>query len=60
MQKIALMKMRHSAAAGDPKDKSSSIPIEERLYVKARSEIPGIPVREHVLWFRKVTSMQAF
>ncbi|KAJ8590361.1 hypothetical protein M405DRAFT_736936 [Rhizopogon salebrosus TDB-379] len=53
IQKVALMKMRHSATAGDPRDKSSIIPIDERLYIKARSEITGMPAQERVLWFRK-------
>ncbi|OAX40802.1 hypothetical protein K503DRAFT_686763 [Rhizopogon vinicolor AM-OR11-026] len=53
IQKIALMKMRHSATAGDPRDKSSILPIDERLYLKARLEITGMPAQECVLWFKK-------
>jgi hypothetical protein len=57
IQKVTLMKMRHSATAGDPRDKPSTIAINERLHVKARLEVTGMPVQERVLWFRKVTSI---
>ncbi|KAG2147368.1 hypothetical protein BD769DRAFT_1597354 [Suillus cothurnatus] len=53
IQKVTLMKMRHSATAGDPRDKPSTIAINERLHVKARLEVTGMPVQERVLWFRK-------
>ncbi|KAG2115335.1 uncharacterized protein F5147DRAFT_676934 [Suillus discolor] len=53
IQKVTLMKMRHSASAGDPRDKSSTVPVNERLHIKARLEVTGMPVQERVLWFRK-------
>jgi hypothetical protein len=52
IQKVTLMKMRHSAIAGDPRDRSP-IPANERLHVKARLEVTGMPVQERVFWFRK-------
>jgi len=48
-QKVELMKMRHRASPGDPKDKTNSVPIEQRLHIKIVSEN-----KEHVFWFRKV------
>ncbi|KAG1832746.1 hypothetical protein EV424DRAFT_1367937 [Suillus variegatus] len=53
IQKVTLMKMRHSASAGDPRDKSSTVPVNERLHIKTRLEVTGMPVQERVLWFRK-------
>ncbi|KAG2146974.1 uncharacterized protein EDB93DRAFT_1206418 [Suillus bovinus] len=53
IQKVTLMKMRHSATAGDPRDKSSAVPVNERLHIKARLKVTGMPVQESVLWFRK-------
>lgn len=57
IQKVALMKMRHSATAGDPRDKSSTVPANERLHIKARLKVTGMPVQERLIWFRKVTSI---
>lgn len=57
IQKVTLMKMRHSASAGDPRDKSSTVPVNERLHIKTRLEVTGMPVQERVLWFRKVASI---
>lgn len=53
IQKVTLMKMRHSATAGDPRDKSSTVPANERLHIKARLKVTGMPVQERLLWFRK-------
>lgn len=53
IQKVALMKMRHSATAGDPRDKLSTLPANERLHIKVRLDVTGMPVQERVLWFRK-------
>ncbi|KIK45915.1 hypothetical protein CY34DRAFT_482703 [Suillus luteus UH-Slu-Lm8-n1] len=53
IQKVALMKMRHSATAGDPRDKSSTVPANERLHIKARLKVTGMPVQERLIWFRK-------
>jgi hypothetical protein len=55
-QKVQLMKMRHSAIPANPKDKSSSTPVDQRLHVKVQlvglsSEITS---NEKVFWFRKV------
>lgn len=53
IQKVTLMRMRHSATAGDPRDKSSTVPVTERLHIIAQLEVTGMPVQERVLWFRK-------
>ncbi|KAF8163023.1 hypothetical protein B0H34DRAFT_794771 [Crassisporium funariophilum] len=47
-QKMQLMKMRHQAFPGDPRDKNIPIPPEQRLHV--RMVIEGA---EKVFWFRK-------
>lgn len=54
LQKVNLMKLRHKAAPGDPKDKGSSIPVDQRIHVTVRLEILGQSTKEIVLWFRKV------
>ena len=54
MQKIELIKMRHRAIPGDPKDKLSSLLIDQRLHVKVKLDIEKYASREGVFWFRKV------
>ncbi|KAF9036782.1 hypothetical protein BJ165DRAFT_607094 [Panaeolus papilionaceus] len=47
-QKLELMKMRHKAVAGDPKDRTASVPMDGRVHVRVSYE-----KAEKVLWFRK-------
>jgi len=47
-RKLEVMKMRHKASPGDPKDKNSSIPPDQRLHVKLFVEDT-----EHIFWFRR-------
>lgn len=49
-RKVELMKMRHRAVPGDPKDKTSSTPLDQRLHIRLKVD----PTTEKVLWFRKV------
>ncbi|KAF9516372.1 hypothetical protein BS47DRAFT_1341006 [Hydnum rufescens UP504] len=51
---VELMKMRHKAVPGDGRDKTTSVPIEERLHVTAVADRAN-PSRTQVLWFRKVS-----
>jgi hypothetical protein len=44
------MKMRHRAVPADPNDKTSSIPLHQRLHIK----VQGDNSTEKLLWFRKV------
>jgi hypothetical protein len=55
LHKVSLMKMRHKAVPGDPKDKGSTVPVDERIHVSVRSEMTGQPPREIILWYRKVS-----
>jgi len=48
-RKIELMRMRHRASPGDPKDGPSSTPLDQRLHVKVVLT-GGV---EKVFWFRK-------
>jgi len=48
------MKMRHRAIPGDPKDKPSSVLVDQRLHVKVKLDDPNYPRKEGVFWFRKV------
>lgn len=50
LQKVNMMKMRHKAVPGDPKDKGS-IPVGQRLHVNVRYEADGS--KESILWFRR-------
>jgi len=52
LRKVNLMKLRHKAVPGDPKDKGSSIPVDQRIHVTVRL---GQSTKEIVLWFRKTT-----
>ena len=48
------MELRHTAVPGNPKDKSSTVLVDQRIHVTVRLEIPGQPSKESALWFRKV------
>jgi hypothetical protein len=54
LRKVNLMKLRHKAVPGDPKDRGSSVPVDQRIHVTVRLEILGQSTEEIVLWFRKV------
>lgn len=48
-RKLEVMKMRHKASPGDPKDKNSSLPPDQRLHVKL-----FVGDTENIFWFRRV------
>ncbi|KAG8217412.1 hypothetical protein J3R82DRAFT_5553 [Butyriboletus roseoflavus] len=54
LQKVNLMKLRHKAIPGDPKDRGSTVSVDQRLHVTVRLEIVGRSTKEIALWFRKV------
>lgn len=54
LHQVELMKMRHRAIPGDPKDKPSSTLVDQRLHVKVKLEDPKYASKEGVFWFRKV------
>ncbi|KAG9318368.1 hypothetical protein JVU11DRAFT_458 [Chiua virens] len=54
LQRVNLMKLRHKAVPGDPKDRNSVVPVDQRLHVVVQAEIVGQSGKEVVMWFRKV------
>ncbi|KAF7796519.1 hypothetical protein EIP86_007698 [Pleurotus ostreatoroseus] len=50
MRQVELMKMRHKAQPGDPKDKDKSVPLDQKLHVKVHAEGQD---EEKIFWFRK-------
>jgi hypothetical protein len=52
MRAIELMKMRHKATPGDPKDMASSVPMDRRVHIHVSSNTVQTPV---LLWFRKAS-----
>jgi len=54
-QKVQLMKMRHRAEPGDPKDSARSVPLNQRLHVTVKTH--DNPVQEKTLWFHKVSEV---
>ncbi|KAH9923988.1 uncharacterized protein BXZ73DRAFT_50669 [Epithele typhae] len=50
-RKVAAMKMRQQAKAGDPKDAAASVAVDQRLHVRVAQA--GQPATERVFWFRK-------
>jgi hypothetical protein len=50
-QKVQAMKMRQRAVPGDPKDKGSNVPLDQRLHVQVKLDGNDAAF---VLWFRKV------
>ncbi|KAH7908023.1 hypothetical protein BJ138DRAFT_1091910 [Hygrophoropsis aurantiaca] len=53
LQKVTLMKMRHHAQPGDPKDRTSSVAIDQRLHVAVTTDTKGKTGEERIFWFRK-------
>lgn len=54
LQKIEMMKMRHHAVPGDPKDAATSVMIDQRLHLKIKLEDQDYPSNQGIFWFRKV------
>ncbi|TCD62612.1 hypothetical protein EIP91_006626 [Steccherinum ochraceum] len=52
IKQVQLMKMRHKAKPADPRDKPTSVSLEQRLYVQVSTETDTTPVP---YWFRKTT-----
>ncbi|TFK55319.1 hypothetical protein OE88DRAFT_1623516 [Heliocybe sulcata] len=50
LQKVQVMKMRHQAGPGDPRDKSASVAVDQRLHVRVTLENSD---QEKIFWFRK-------
>lgn len=48
-RKVELMKMRHRANPADPKDRTSSVSVDQRIHVKIVKDN-----QENVFWLRKV------
>lgn len=57
MQRVELIKMRHRAVPGDPKDKLSPVLLDQRLHVKVKLDIEKYASREGIFWFRKVQAL---
>lgn len=52
-QKVQAMKMRQRAIPGDPKDKTATVSLDQKLHVQVKLEgNDGVSV----MWFRKVNS----
>ncbi|KAL4067542.1 hypothetical protein J3A83DRAFT_4252563 [Scleroderma citrinum] len=53
LHKVNMMKMRHKAVPGDPKDKGSHIPMDQRLHVNVCYDVDGSIQQEGIFWFQK-------
>lgn len=51
-KQVELMRMRHHAEPGDPKDAKSQVPLSERIHVKVGVERDGA-ITWNMFWFRK-------
>lgn len=54
LQRVNLMKLRHKAVPADPKDKGSTVSVDQRVHVTVRLEVTGQSTQERALWFRRV------
>ena len=57
VQKVQAMKMRQRAIPGDPKDRTTAVPLDQKVHVRVKLE--GKPEGSNVgsvLWFRKVNA----
>jgi len=52
-QKVQAMKMRQRAVPGDPKDKATTVSLDQKLHVQVKPEGNNTV---SVLWFRKVNA----
>ena len=52
LRQVELMKIRHKAQPGDPKDKNKHVTVDRKLHVKVRADEKG--EGERVFWFSKV------
>ncbi|KAH8102830.1 hypothetical protein BXZ70DRAFT_1006023 [Cristinia sonorae] len=52
IKQVQLLKMRHKAKPGDPRDKPSSVAIDQRLHLQVTKENEPTPTP---FWFRKTT-----
>lgn len=51
------MKMRHQAQPLDPRDKTRTVPIEQRVHIKVRArDAAGAMGKESVFWFLAVSA----
>jgi len=50
-----MMKMRHKAVPGDPKDKGS-VPVGQRIHVNVRYDTDGSK-KEGIFWFRTASHL---
>jgi len=51
---VELIKMRHKASPGDPKDKNISVALDRRVHLYVSNEAGGERGQPVLLWFRKV------
>lgn len=54
MRQVELMKLRHHAQPGDPKDRTASVSVADRIHVTILAEGTNT-----CLWFRKVRTAMA-
>ena len=52
-QKVQAMKMRQRAVPGDPKDKTATVSLDQKLHIQVKLEGNNVI---SVLWFRKVNA----
>ncbi|KAI0075822.1 hypothetical protein K474DRAFT_1663820 [Panus rudis PR-1116 ss-1] len=52
LRQVQLMKMRHKAEAGDPKDIGKAVPLDQKLFVLVRTHDS---TESKPFWFRKTT-----
>lgn len=56
---VELIKMRHKAVPGDPKDKSISVALDRRVHLFVRNEVAGNESQPTLLWFRKARALSS-
>lgn len=54
-RQLTVMKLRHKAQPGNPKDTPAAVPVEQRLHLKVTQA--GLPSSERIFWFPKVSSI---
>jgi len=52
-QKVQAMKMRQRAVPGDPKDKTATVSLDQKVHVQVKLEGNNTA---SILWFRKVNT----
>jgi hypothetical protein len=57
---VELIKMRHKASPGNPKDENISVALDRRVHLFVSNEVAAESGQPKLLWFRKVSPVSVW